>query len=150
MSRFVRIFLRYKAIQLYISALWIPTVLTRVTRVLRNAKGGFFDPWVLGWSVSIWLVDIHFVRLLFDGQAFCKKTKRYIASRCPCRIIMRSTLEWFENWREVFWGPSMNFAKNGDVMVWNIYIFKNTVARHAKMKSEYWTELNALSNGANF
>ena len=35
----------------------------------------------------------------------------------------------------------MNFAKNDNVMVWNIYIFKDTVANHEKMKSEYWTEL---------
>ena len=44
----------------------------------------------------------------------------------------------------------MNIAKNDDVMIWNIYIFKDTVANHAKMKSEYWTELNALSNGTIF
>ena len=44
----------------------------------------------------------------------------------------------------------MNFAKNDNVMVWNIYIFKNAVAYNVKMKIEPWTELNALSNGTIF
>ena len=44
----------------------------------------------------------------------------------------------------------MNSGKNDNVMVWNIYIFKNTVDHLAKMKAEPWTELNALSNGAIF
>ena len=44
----------------------------------------------------------------------------------------------------------MNFAKNDNVMVWNMYILKNTVTHPAKMKTGPWTELNALSNGAIF